>query len=135
MLWLRKNRICRINREQFMKNKIMLLTTCAILVLGSSCTTVRVVANDHGGAPENSEPNQTDSWSYLWGLVQKQVDVKPDANNEDHDVCREGQLSWVETETTFGGALLSLITLGIVNHRKVKWSCATETFTDDDPNN
>ena len=118
-----------------MKNRTILFAIAAIFCYGTSCTTVRVVANDHGSTPENSQPNQTANWSYLWGLVQKPVDLKPDASTEDHDICREGQLSWVETETTFGGALLSLVTLGIVNHRKVKWSCATEAFTDDDPNN
>lgn len=118
-----------------MKRIFYLIALISLLSFSQACHTTRVVASPHGDAPDFSECHETTNWSYLWGLQFKEVDVQPDVLDPDYCVCTEGRLSWAESRTTFGGALLSLVTLGIVNYRKVRWACAPEQHIDDDIDN
>lgn len=90
----------------------------------NACVSTQVIANNHCDTFANNQHYQTPSWSYFWGLKKKDVYVGPDCDNCKYGLCREGSLNGVEVKTTFGGALLSMVTLGIVNYREVKWCCA-----------
>lgn len=118
-----------------MKKLLFVICVFSLLAHMGSCSTVRVVASPHGDAPDLSECHQTTSWSYFWGLKFKEVDVQPDVLDPEYCICDEGRLSWVQTKTTLGGAMLSLITIGIVNSRQVRWACAPEQHVDDDMKN
>ncbi|MEO1029948.1 MAG: hypothetical protein AAFX55_01005 [Bacteroidota bacterium] len=106
------------------KKALLTLSLALLLISVTNCTSTRVVASNYGDTFAGNESYETDSWSYLWGMVKKDVSVEPDADDSDHAICDEGSLANVEVKTTFGGALLTIVTLGIVNHRKVSFACS-----------
>ncbi|GAB5472440.1 MAG: hypothetical protein Mars2KO_05390 [Maribacter sp.] len=89
----------------------------------TSCVSTRVEASPYQDSVENLECQKESSWSYLWGLNQKRIDVNPEVAGNDCP-CHEGAMSWVVVKSSFTDSLLGLITLGIVNHRTVTYGCA-----------
>lgn len=94
-----------------------------VSLVNYSCVSTRIEASPFQDSVENLECQTQQSWSYLWGLNQKRVNANP----ETKDVvcpCDEGAMSWVVVKSSFGDFLLSLVTLGTVNHRTVTYGCA-----------
>lgn len=89
----------------------------------SSCVSTRVEASPYQDTAVNIECQTKSSWSYFWGLKQKRVDANPEVTGTICP-CSEGAMTWVVVKTSFGDNLLSIITLGTVNHRTVSYGCA-----------
>ncbi len=106
------------------KAHVFLLSFCTILLASTSCTSTKVIASNYDDTFAGNEYYETDDWSYLWGMVRKDVYVAKDGDDSKYALCDEGSLANVEVKTTFGGALLTIVTVGIVNHRKVKYGCS-----------
>jgi hypothetical protein len=114
-----------IPMKSFKRIRIITLFSLFVTVLiFSSCTSTKVIASNYGDTIANNTYYQTSDWSYLWGMYRKDVYVGKDGDGTNYALCTEGSLANVEVETTFGGYFLSLVTLGIVNHRKVKYACS-----------
>ncbi len=94
-----------------------------ILTTASSCVSTRVEASPYQNSAVNIECQKQHSWSYFWGLKQKRVNANPEVEGAVCP-CREQAMTWVVTKSSFGDFLLSLVTLGIVNHRTVSYGCA-----------
>ncbi|RMB57591.1 hypothetical protein EAX61_10760 [Dokdonia sinensis] len=101
------------------------LYACAItlLLLATSCVSTRVEANPYQDSAENIACQKESSWSYFWGLKQKMVSANPEIPDTTCP-CAEKAMSWVVTKSSFGDFMLSLVTLGTVNHRTVTYGCA-----------
>ena len=79
-----------------------------------SCYHYRVLTTQSDPA---TEPQEKVLWSYAWGLINKPKDfIVPNCDNKN-------ALDEVTMTTTFGGALLTIITIGIVSPVKVQWRC------------
>ena len=104
--------------------RLLLLSLLLTGLLGnSSCVTTRVEASPYQDSIENLECQTKSSWSYWWGLQQKRVDANPETEGVICP-CREGAFSWVVVKTSLGDALLSLVSIGIANHRTVSYGCS-----------
>ncbi len=79
--------------------------------------TVRVTTQPDCNTPASVSYTQTVATAYLWGLMQPK-DIKPPCD------ARFNHLNGVTVRSTFGQYLLSGITLGIVNKRRIDWCCA-----------
>ena len=88
-----------------------------------SCVSTRVEASPHDANVSGLECHKKSSWSYWWGINEKRVDVNPDTEGVECP-CRGEAMAWVEVKTSTSDFLLSLITIGIVNHRTVVYGCA-----------
>lgn len=93
------------------------------LLLATSCVSTRVEASPYQDTAVNIACQKESNWSYFWGLKQKMVSANPDIP-ETECPCAEKAMSWVETKSSFGDFMLSLVTLGTVNHRTVTYGCA-----------
>ena len=100
-----------------------ILLIVMMLASASSCVSTRVEASPYQDTAVNIECQTKSSWSYFWGLKQKRVDANPEVAGTVCP-CAEGAMTWVVVKTSFGDHLLSLITLGTVNHRTVSYGCA-----------
>lgn len=98
-----------------------------------ACVTTHVVANDHSSNISNEACQEVSQWKYWWGLGGPDEIRVGEVNSDTKCPCRDYKLgakdvksamASVEVKNSFGDALLSLITLGIVNHRTVKFKCA-----------
>lgn len=106
------------------RSTVIALTLSAAFMVSTSCTSTKVIASNYDDTFSGNEYYETDDWSYLWGMVRKDVYVGKDGDDSKYGLCDEGSLANVEVKTTFGGALLTIVTVGIVNHRKVKYGCS-----------
>ncbi len=106
-------------------SRLFIIALCfAFSLLTSSCVSTRIEASPHDTNVANMSSNSQGQWSYLWGLAGKErVDVNPETADVESP-CREKALAWAEVKTSLGDVLLSLVTLGIVNHRTVTYGCA-----------
>ena len=102
-----------------------IMVTLLLLSITSSCVTTRVEANPYQDSAVNIECQRQSSWSYFWGLKQQRVNANPEVEGAVCP-CREKAMTWVVTKSSFGDFLLSLVTLGAVNHRTVSYGCARE---------
>lgn len=104
--------------------KTLAILACTILLLtSSSCVSTRVEASPYQDSVENLECHTESSWSYFWGLKQKRIDANPETEGAVCP-CREGAMTWVVVKSSITDYLLSLVTLGIVNHRTASYGCA-----------
>lgn len=106
-----------------MKYFQFLVLVISFSALSTSCVSTRVEASPYQDSIENLECRTQPSWSYWWSLKQKPVDANPETQGNVCP-CREGALSWVVVKTSFTDYLLSLVSLGIVNHRTVSYGCS-----------
>jgi hypothetical protein len=102
---------------------ILLALALSISLTTVSCVSTRVEASPYQDSVENLECRTESSWSYFWGLKQKRVDANPETEGTICP-CREGALSWVVVKSSLTDYLLSLVTVGIVNHRTASYGCA-----------
>lgn len=102
-----------------------IIVTLLLLSMTSSCVTTRVEASPYQDSAVNIECQKQSSWSYFWGLKQKRVNANPEVEGAVCP-CRNQAMTWVVTKSSFGDFLLSLVTLGAVNHRTVSYGCARE---------
>ncbi|QHW01437.1 alpha/beta hydrolase [Spirosoma endbachense] len=86
----------------------------------SGCVTTRVVTDPDCGTPNNVSYTHQTATSYFWGLKQS-TDITPPCDP------RFNHLNGVTVYSTFGQFLLSTVTLGIVNKRRVEWCCSPYT--------
>lgn len=100
-----------------------MLAVLLLLSSTSSCVSTRVEANPYQDSAVNIECQTKPSWSYWWGLKQKRVNANPEIEDAVCP-CREKAMAWVETKSSFGDFLLTIVTLGAVNHRTVTYGCA-----------
>lgn len=100
-----------------------ILVIIFLFSITTSCVSTRVEANPYQDSAVNIECQKKSSWSYFWGLKQKRVNANPEVEDAVCP-CREKAMAWVETKSSFGDFLLSLVTLGTVNHRTVTYGCA-----------
>ncbi|MGX1929711.1 hypothetical protein [Flagellimonas sp. 2504JD4-2] len=101
----------------------ILLFFCFIV---SSCVSTRIEASPYQDSVENLECQRKSSWSYWWGVAPgstKTVSANPDIADTEC-ACHERAMSWTVVKTSFPDFLLSLVTLGIVNHRTAIYGCA-----------
>lgn len=101
----------------------ILLISILLVTLNYACVTTRVEASPYQDSVENLECRKKSDWSYFWGLKQKRVDANPE-NADTVCPCREGSMSWVVVKSSFTDFLLSLVTLGTINHRTATYGCA-----------
>ncbi len=115
--------------------KLFLLTLLIPMFMGnSSCVSTRVEASPYQDSVQNLECQTKQDWSYFWGLKTKRVEANPETEGTVCP-CREGALSWVVVKTSLPDFLLSMATLGVVNHRKVSYGCSRPRDGEVDPNN
>ncbi|WP_139063758.1 hypothetical protein [Flagellimonas eckloniae] len=98
----------------------------ASIFLMSSCVSTRIEASPYQDSMENLECQRKSSWSYWWGVAPGSTKTVS-ANPEIQDTicpCAEQAMSWTVVKTSFPDFLLSLVTLGIVNHRTAIYGCA-----------
>lgn len=119
-----------------MRNVYFFLTGIALIlcILNTSCVSTRVEASPYQDTFENLACQSQSSWSYWWGLKQKRVDVNPGTEGVVCP-CAEGSLSWVVVKTSFTDFLLSLATVGIVNHRTARYGCSRPSNGEGDLDN
>ncbi|TMU57461.1 hypothetical protein [Flagellimonas algicola] len=106
------------------------ITSCLVLVLANllatSCVSTRIEASPYQDTVENLECQRKSSWSYWWGVAPGSIKVVS-ANPEIEGTvcpCEENAMSWAVVKTSFTDFALSLVTLGIVNHRTAIYGCA-----------
>ena len=105
---------------------ILFLYLLPLAFAASSCVSTRVEANPYQDSVENLECQKKSSWSYWWGVAPgstKMVSANPEIAGTECP-CTEKSMSWVVVKTSFTDVLLSMVTLGIVNHRTVSYGCA-----------
>ncbi len=102
--------------------------------LNSSCVSTRIEASPYQDSVENLECRTKSDWSYFWGLKQKRVEANPETAGTVCP-CHEGAMSWVVVKTSFTDYVLSLVTLGMVNHRTASYGCARPQNGDGNLNN
>lgn len=79
-----------------------------------SCYHYRVLTTQSDPATELQEKVL---WSYAWGLINKPKEfIVPNCD-------KKNALDEVTMTTSFGGSILTIITLGIVCPVKVQWRC------------
>lgn len=105
------------------RKTILPIAFLSLIFVTTSCVSTRIEANPYQDSAVNLECQRKSSWSYLWGLNQKMVSANPEIENTKCP-CRAKAMSWVEVKTSFTDSLLSLVTLGIVNHRTAIYGCA-----------
>ena len=92
------------------KGILMAMLTTAVFCQG--CYTYHIKPNDVTAATEyNKEAVQ---WFYAWGLWEGKKPVPE---------CKRNGLADVSVRTTFGGSILTFVTLGIVHPINIKWKC------------
>ncbi|MFT5890643.1 MAG: hypothetical protein ACI9Y7_000736 [Dokdonia sp.] len=109
--------------QRRLSNFLYIVPIILLLSVTSSCVTTRVEANPYQDSAVNIECQKQSSWSYFWGLKQQRVNANPEVEGA-VCACDEKSMSWVVTKSSFGDFLLSLVTLGAVNHRTVSYGCA-----------
>jgi len=102
---------------------VYLVLFTGIFMISVSCVSTRVEASPYQDSVENLDCRSKCNWSYWWGLYQKPVSANPEIKDTVCP-CDEGAMSWVVVKTSFGDLLLSLVTLGTVNHRTVSYGCS-----------
>lgn len=122
-------------KPKFDYRRLLILIAVLFSVLtNSSCMSTEIIANNHSENLDN-EPCQTLShWKYLWGFVgSDELFVGPNSTDTEC-ACPNEAMASVEVKQSFGDFVLSLITIGIVNHRKVIYKC-TESDDGEQPRN
>ncbi len=90
----------------------------------SSCMSTKVVGNYHSDNIDNEECQTVSQWKYWWGLGGSD-EILVQADSDDTKCpCPNNALASVEVNSSFGDFLLTLVTLGVVNHRTVSYECA-----------
>lgn len=112
-----------MNRTLLSRRPTQILLGLMLSYMISSCVSTRVEASPYQDTAENIECQTKSSWSYFWGLKQKRIDANPEVAGTICP-CADQAMSWVETKTSLGDFLLSLVTIGTVNHRTVSYGCA-----------
>lgn len=92
----------------------------------NSCVSTRIEASPYPDSVVNLECQRKSNWSYWWGVAPgstKMVSANPDVEGTICP-CTEKSMAYTEVKTSFTDFLLSLVTLGIVNHRTAVYGCA-----------
>ena len=84
------------------------LLACALVAV--ACYQYRAHAPTYPGVAEGEET----LWSFAWGLAGKEPCI----------VCEGQALAEVTVRDNLGFTLLTIVSLGIVNPKKVEWRCA-----------
>lgn len=109
------------------KNQFHIVLCFLLIAFGaSSCVSTRIEALPYEDSAVNMECQKKSSWSYWWGTAPgstKVVSANPDIEGTKCP-CHEKAMHWTEVKTSFTDFLLSLVTLGIVNHRTAIYGCA-----------
>lgn len=98
------------------------LLPCILIVYAlsmSSCYTYRVATHAQG-ATDNVPYNTKHTYSLFWGLLNKPQEI----HTPNCDALGVNGVSEVVVKTSFGNALLTVVTLGIYCPVKVEWKCA-----------
>jgi hypothetical protein len=93
------------------------LFLCVLILTLPGCVTTRIATLPDCPDPDSVPYTETSVTAYFWGLKQPD-DIKPPCD------ARFNHLNGVTVKTTFGHYLLTTVTLGIVNKRRVRWCCA-----------
>jgi hypothetical protein len=109
------------------KMKFFIYSLLIVFVFGttSSCVSTRVEANPYQDGAVNIPCQKKSSWSYFWGLKQKTVSANPEIEGTECP-CRNKAMTWVESKTSLGDFVVSLVTVGIINHRTITYGCARD---------
>ena len=101
----------KLNNVRKMAGIVLIL---AVMLAEQSCYHYRVMSTINDPTTEYQHKVM---WSYCWGLVNKpQFYVVPN--------CDKSAIDEVRVTTTFGNALLTIVTLGIVCPVSVEWKCS-----------
>ncbi|MEP0389860.1 MAG: hypothetical protein ABJD69_20285 [Dokdonia sp.] len=108
-----------------MKHFIYFLLIVFVFSTTFSCVSTRVEANPYQDGAVNIACQKKSSWSYFWGLKQKTVSANPEIEGTECP-CRNKAMTWVESKTSLGDFVVSLVTVGIINHRTITYGCARD---------
>lgn len=115
-----------------MKKHIKILALFSFCFLFASCYSVRL--RSINGAPQPDPLMSRDDYYRGMQVVELDTVIKIDATSKDFtyliketDACKTGKLHIVEFKNTFGGSLLSVVTLGRKRKMKVKYVCMKPT--------
>jgi hypothetical protein len=93
----------------------------AALLFSAACYHTRVLTTDIPASADYNGPIYVNT--FFWGLLQQ--DVTPGVTNG-ATPCASNALQEVRSTTTFGYALLTVITLGIWSRTEIQYKCAKE---------
>lgn len=88
-----------------------------------SRVSTKVVVSYHSNNLDNEQCLQVSHWKYWWGIGRPDEILVGPGSNDTACPCLNGSLASVEVSRSLGDFLLSLITLGIVIHRRIKYEC------------
>jgi len=96
------------------------------LVLHSttSCMSTKVIASQHSDDLDSEECQTISHWKYWWGIGGSDEIIVQPGSEDTKCPCENNALASVEVKSSLGDFLLNLLTLGIVNHREIKYECA-----------
>ncbi|MEP0266256.1 hypothetical protein [Dokdonia sp.] len=114
-----------MNSQKKMKHFIYFLLIVFVFSTTFSCVSTRVEANPYQDGAVNIACQKKSSWSYFWGLKQKTVSANPEIEGTECP-CRNKAMTWVESKTSLGDFVVSLVTVGIINHRTITYGCARD---------
>jgi len=110
-----------------MKHINLLLIALSLCML-TSCYSVRL--RSENGAPQPDPFSDRDDYYRGMAVVEIDTVIKINASSKDFtylikesDSCESGKINIVEYRNTFGGILLSAITLGRKRKMKIKYVC------------
>lgn len=115
--------------RKYLPRTVMLLF---IILMLSSCYSVRLVSAE--GAPQKDPFSERDDKFRDLQVIEKDTIIKVNITTGSFDylvkknkLCKSGKLHSVEYRNTFGGVLLSAVTLGTRRKMKVKYVCMKRT--------
>ena len=83
----------------------------------------KVIASQHSDNLDNEECQTISHWKYWWGIGgSDEILVEPGSDDTQCN-CENSALASVEVKSSFGDFLLTLLTAGSVNHRKITFEC------------
>lgn len=107
-----------------LRRLVLSVLVSLVLLCGSSCMSTKVIASQHSDDLDHEECQTISHWKYWWGIGgSDEILVEPGSDDTKCN-CENSALASVEVKSSFGDFLLTLLTAGIVNHRKITFECA-----------
>ncbi|MDH7444692.1 Bor/Iss family lipoprotein [Aquimarina sp. 2201CG14-23] len=108
-----------------MKRKLKQYMLVLFVLIGmSSCMSTKVIGSYHSNTLDNEECQTVSHWKYWWGIGGTDEILVQTESKDTECYCENNALASVEVRSSFGDFLLTLVTLGMVNHRTIKYECA-----------
>ena len=89
----------------------------------TSCMSTKVIGDYHGDDLDNEECQTLSHWKYWWGIGGSDEILVGSDSKDTVCPCEDDSISAVEVKSSFWDFLLTVVTVGIVNHRTVSYKC------------